>query len=913
VTRGFSVLLGRRNECARIARLLAAVRGGDGMALVVCGGPGIGKTALLEHAIDAAPDFRVARVGGVESEIELPFAALQRLCAPMLGGLGRIADGRRAALATAMGLRAGDAPDRLVVAHATLSLLSAEALTRPLLCVIDDWQWLDRASAQTFALMARRAAAGTVALVLATRAPGEDLAGVPRLVVRGLNRADAHALLRSGLRAPLDARVCDRIVAEAGGNPLALLELPNSLTPSELAGGFGLPRALTGRIEESFRRRFELLGADTRQLLVLAAADPLGDPALLSRAAPRLGLSLDAAAPATTSGLVEIHARVQFRHPLVRSALYGSASRAERRRAHRALAEATDPRQDPDRHAWHRALAAEGPDVSVAAELERSAGRARTRGGYAAAAAFHERAAALTPEPAERARRALAAAEATHQAGAPNAALALLARAEAGPLDERGRARADALRAHVSFALNRGSDAPALLLKAAERFEPIDARLARETYLHAVCAALCAGRLATGAGLREVAEAASAASASPRPARAVDFLLDAVALLMKGRRADAAPAAQRALRAFRREELPAAEGAGWLWLAGRVAMDRWDYESWDVLSARGVRQARASGALTALPVALRTRVGVHLYRGELCTAASLLEELEAITEETGSHGLEYGAVVLAAWRGRKHETLRLIGPAMTAVMRRGEGIGLTGMHWVRAVLHNGLGEYEQALTAARQATACPQELGLWTWGLPELVEAAARSGRRGLAADALARLSEATRASGTDWAIGLEARSRALLTEGTAAERHYREAVERLGRTRVRIEHARARLLYGEWLRRAARRRDARGQLRAAQELFSAMGLEAFADRAARELLATGASPRRRAVEDAARLTSREAQIALLARDGFSNPEIGARLFISPRTVEHHLSSVFGKLGIGSRHELRTALTAQWR
>ncbi len=904
-------LWGRREQCGVLDRLLADVRAGRSRALVVRGEPGIGKTALLGYAADTAQDFRVAHAGGVESEMELPFAALQQLCGRMLDRLDQLPAPQRDALGVAFGLRAGSVPDRFLVGLAVLGLLSDVAASQPLLCLIDDAQWLDQASAQVLAFVARRLDAESVVMIFGTRdsGPGNDLAGLPELVLTGLPDADARPLLASVLPGRLDERVRDRIIAESGGNPLALLELPHGVTVAELAGGFGVAgELLAGRIERSFLRRIAPLPAVTRRLLLLAAAEPVGDPALLRRAAGNLGISADAAAPAEADGLLTVAARVTFRHPLVRSAVYHAAPAADRRRAHRAIAEATDPGTDPDRRAWHRAQAAAEPDEDVAAELERSAGRAQARGGLAAAAAFLERSAALTPDPGRRAQRSLAAAQAKFQAGAFDAALGLLATAEAGPLHQLQRAGADLLRGQIAFASRRGSDAPPLLLKAAQSLELLDVRLARETYLEALFAALFAGRLALGGGAREVAEAARAVPPPPPPARAADLLLDGLALVITEGYPAGAPMLKQAVSAFCSADVSRDEGLRWLWQAWHAAGLLWDYAGCDVLSARQVTLAREAGALMTLPFAAITRAGVHLWAGEFTVAASLVAEVESVTEATGSSIAPYAAVAFAAFSGREADAAELIQAARKDAERRGEGQGLTLVHWATAVLCNGLGRYEEALAAAQQASEdSPADL-FGTWAVAELIEAAARSGAPERAAGALRRLSAAARASGSDWALGLEARSRALVSEGETAEALYREAIDRLGRTRVRMELGRAYLVYGEWLRRAHRRIDAREQLRTAHQMFAAMGAGAFAERAARELGATGERVRKRTTGTPAQLTAREAQIARLASDGLSNPEIAAQLFMSPRTVEYHLRKVFTKLAISSRNQLHGAL-----
>jgi DNA-binding CsgD family transcriptional regulator len=693
-----------------------------------------------------------------------------------------------------------------------------------------------------------------------------------------------------------------------------LLELPRGLTSAALAGGFGLPETMpvASRVEAGFMRRLEPLPVDSRRLLLAAAIDPVGDVTLLRRAAGRLGIGADAAVAAEAAGLIEMGARVRFRHPLVRSAVYRAAAAPDRQAAHRALAEETDADADPDRRAWHRAQAAPGPDEDVAEELERSADRAQARGGVAAAAAFLQRAAELTQDPARRAQRALDAAQSKLHAGAFEPAAALLATAEAGPLDEPRRARIDLLHAEIAFAQNRGSEAPPLLLAAARRLERLDVALARETYLEAISAAIFAGHLALGPGLREVGAAARGAP-QPQLPRVSDRLLDALAVRFTDGYPASVPIVKQAVQAFCDEAISGQEALRWLWLASTSPSDLWDHERWSVLANRHVKITREAGALSELPLALNSCVYPHLFAGELTVAASLVEEARTVSEATGSNLAPYGALGLAALHGREREARTLIDATMSDAAPRGEGIGVTMTHWANALLCNGLGQYDDALPAAQAAARHQQELTAPRWGLAELVEAAAGSGARELASDALERLSEATRASGTDWALGVEARSRALLSEGDTAEQLYREAIERLARTRVRVELTRSQLVYGEWLRGEQRRGEAREQLRAAHDTFARIGAEAFAERARRALLATGETVRKRSVGALDELTGQEAQIARLASDGQTNPEIGAQLFISSRTVEYHLHKVFAKLDISSRKELREALTGAGR
>ena len=903
------MLHGRRGELQLLDGLLDGVRGGRSAVLVVRGEAGVGKTALLDHVAGAAQGLRVVRAVGVESEMELPFAALHQLCRPMLDRLGRLPGPQRDALRTAFGLAAGTAPDRFLLGLAVLSLLSEVAGDRPLVCAVDDAQWLDRASAQALAFAARRLRAESVLVVFAAREPGVELRGLPELMVEGLRDADARELLRSVVRWPLDKRVGDRIVAETRGNPLALLELPRGLSRGELAGGFGLQDVLPlpGRIENSFLRRVEGLPGKTRLLLAIVSAEPTGDPALVWRAADRLGIAAQAALPAAEAGLLGIGLQVRFRHPLVRSACYWAASLSDRQRVHAALAEATDPLADPDRRAWHRAQAASGPDEDVAAELERAASRAQARAGLAAMAAFLERAAGLTPDPVPRADRALAAAQAKIQAGAFDAALGLLGVAEAVPLDALQRARVSLVHAQLAFVSNRGSDASPLLLQAASQLEGIDVGLARATYLDTVNAAMFAGHLAgRGAGVLEVAHAAGAAPPSHAP-RAPDLLLDGLVANFCAGYSAGLPILQQSLSAFGRE-MSAEEELRWLWPACIAALHLWDDDRWDVLSRRHVELAREAGALGELPLALSSRVFMLLFAGELAVATSLVEEARAATDATGSNLAPYGALGLAAWRGGEDEASALIEATREEVAQRGEGIGVTLIEWASAALYNGMARYDQALAAAERGSEYPYELGLAIWSVVELIEAAVRTGSLERAARALERLSATTSVAGTDWALGVEARSRALLSEGESAERLYQEAIQRLGRTRVRAELARAHLLYGEWLRRQNRCVDAREQLRSGYAMLTAMGIEGFAERARRELLAMGETVHKRTVETVEALTEQEAQIAWRARDGRTNPEIAAELFLSSRTVEWHLRKVFAKLGVSSRRQLRKAL-----
>src|SRR5918998_1221164 len=905
--------LGRASECELLEQLLADARGGLSSVVVVRGEAGIGKTALLRHAAGEATDFRVAQIAGGEGGMGLSFARLHQLCAPLFGPPDAMAipKPQRDALSVALGVSFGAPPDPFLVALAVLGLLSAVAEERPLLCLVDDAQWLDAASSHALAFAARRLQADSVAIVFAVRDPHirPEFKGLPEVTVGGLDGKAGEALLAKAIPGRLDERVRQRIVAETRGNPLALLELPRGMTAVQLSGGFELPDAadLAGRLEDRYLQRVRELPEATQRLLLLAAADPVGDAALLWRAAATLSIAITAITPAAEAQLLEIGVRVRFRHPLVRSAVYRAAPLGERRRAHEALAEVSDADVDPDRRAWHRALAAAEPDESVAAELENSAGRAQMRGGIAAAAAFLERAADLTVDPAHRARRALAAAQAKHQAGAPEAARALVARAQGGPLDPLQRAQVDLMRAQIAFTSNRGKDAPPLLMGAAKQLESLNVPLARETYLDALMAAQLAGRFAPGA-VQDVGRAARNAPPAPS-SRAPDLLLDGLATLITDGHSAAAPVLKRALDAFRNPDVVAIGGFRWLFLAQMAAIELWDFEAWRELTVREVKLVREAGALTILATALSVSIFVRIFAGELAAAGSLLDEQRIVTEASGGQLAPHAALILTAWQGREAELAALIEATVPEVEARGEGIGLSATQWVNALLHNALGKHETALACAQRLMDPPrpydQAIG---WALPELIEAAVRAGQASVARDGLARLAEMTRAGGTDWGLGIEARSRALLSEPPLAEPLYREAIERLGRTPLRGGHARAHLLYGEWLRGRGRRTKARDQLRTAHGMFAEMGMEAFADRARRELLGAGGAVPATHDKTHQELTVQEEQISRFARDGLSNAEIGARLFISQRTVEWHLHNVFVKLGITSRRALGAAL-----
>ncbi|MFG1621911.1 AAA family ATPase [Kribbella sp. NPDC049227] len=911
-------LRGRRDECEVLDRLVAGARLGGRGVMVLRGAPGIGKSALLGYVAAAATDCRILRVAGVESQMELAFAGLQELCEPLLGALDQLPGPQADALATAFGLRDGRPPDQFLVGLATSTLLSVSAGDSPIVCVIDDAQWLDQASVRTLAFLARRLTsqpiASSVAMAVAVRAGdgAETWAGLPELWLHGLTAPDAEALLESAVSGRLDTRVRDRILAEAHGNPLALLELPRWFTAAELSFGLGpdsttRSRSLTSRMEEEFHRRIELLPRDARLLLVTAAAEPLGDVRLLWRAAHRLGIGVDAARPAERGGLIELRETVRFRHPLVRSVVYRSAAASERRAAHRALADSTDPSTDPDRQAWHRAAAVTGPDDDVAAQLERSADRALAQGGLAAAAAFLERAAVLTADADIRVQRQLNAAQVMIHAGALEAALQLLAVTEHGQLDELQRARLDVLRAQIGLANNQSRQALPLLVNAAQRLELLDLELALDCYVDAFTASWFAGHLATEPNTVAIAVMVRDVPRPPRSRRG-DDLLRAVAVLFGEGYGPAAPMLVAAIKAFDSDDLSVPEALRLLWLATVVAIDLRDSDAWERLASRHLQIARDSGALSALPLALTARAFVDLFSGDLRAASALVDEVETATELAQLRMTPYGAIGLAAFEGRDEHASRLLASARRDAASRGEGIGVSLTDWANALLCNSHGRYAAALASARESAAHPEETVVRSWSLVELVEAAVRTGDSASAASAAEQLMEAARGTGTDWALGIVARSQAQLHDGPRCEELYREAVDRLERTNLRVEPARARLLFGEWLRRAGRRLEARDQLRAAYDEFTAMGMEGFAGRTRRELSATGETVHRHVAEARQQLTAQELHIARLAVDGLTNAEIAAELFLSPRTVEWHIRKIFTKLRITARRQLADAL-----
>ncbi|MET9437227.1 AAA family ATPase [Streptomyces sp. NPDC006551] len=894
-------LLAREREVERIRVVLSATRGGHGSALVLQGDPGIGKTALLQYVCDTLEEERLLRVTGLEFEATFGYAALHTLCAPLMPGLERLPEPQREALRVVFGLAEGEAPSRFLVGLAVMGLLSDAAAKQPVLCVIDDAQWLDRASARTLGFVAHRLDSERITMMFALREPDSapELVDLPRMSLAGLPPEAARSLLTSEFRAPLDKRVRERILAEAQGNPLALLELPRTISPGRAAGGFGLPQAvpLSRRIEKSFEQRLLPLPQATRTLLLIIAVEATGDATLVWAAADRMGVSVDALTAAEEAGLTAMDGTVRFHHPLVGSVVHHTASPAERRRVHEVLSQSMQEQVNEDRRAWHRAQAVLRPDEDVAADLERLASRAGARGGAAAAAAFLERSATLTPDAGKRAWRALSAARAANGAGDYVTAERLAVEGQTGPPDESRDAQADLIRAQVAFAQRRLRDAPRLLLTVAGRVAPFDAALARQCLLDALATGVLIGRHSQE--MREALAAARQAPPPPGPAAIIDIVLEGLlALLDGGNRA----ALSRLRHALTEERNPVwAERPA---LASLISVELWEDEAYVKLTRTQVREARRVGALGGLSVGLAMSAAVAAQAGDHAEATALIAEEEALAEVLGASPLPYPRLHLESVRG-KASAEPFLSRTLREALERDDGQATATAHWALSVLHNGLANYQKALDAARAAVR-RDEPAITGLALLELVEAAARCGEDEEAADALAALTRRTVLAVTDWARGAEAYCTALtLGDDERAEHWFRQAVVRLDGCRVALHPARARLVFGQWLRRAGRRREAREHLREALEMFSTMGAEAYATLARRELGATGEHARRATTDLVDQLTERELHIARLVATGATSKEIGVRLFLSPRTVDAHLRSIFRKLGITSRRQLR--------
>jgi DNA-binding CsgD family transcriptional regulator len=873
--------------------------------LVLRGGPGVGKSTLLEYAVTAAPDLRVSVIAGVESEISMEFGGLHQLLVPCLTQLDELPPPQRGALRVAFGQEAGPPPERFLVGLATLTLLSRAAEAQPLLCVIDDAHWLDPESAQVLGFVARRLHADRVGLIAGVGEPAaqqvfEQLASI---TVDGLPDAEARELLSSVAGGALNAQVVDRILADTRNNPLALVELGTQYTADQLSGRAGRPEPLPlgQRLQEHFLRQVRSLPPDAQAFALLAAADPGGERGRLWRAAAQAGLDPDTAAAETAeAGVLEFPgSSVRFRYPLLRSAVYHGASAVDRRQAHRAWSEESHQ----DLRAWHLAAAATAPDEELAAELQQTAERAGTRGGYAARAALLRRSAELTPDDADRARREVAVAEARLMAGDPVGAQDMLGGAGPRLTGVTARSQAHRLEGAIRFAQGDPAESARILASASQALADDD-RMARDTMLLALHAATWAGPAQT----REIARAARLFPRVPEVSASVgDLLLEGYsARFTLGYEASVAPF-RAAVTALLADDLDSAVGLRWFGLGTAAAGSLWDDQATLDLSDRWVKMARVAGAFTTLPVALAFNAVSESMAGhfrEADTRWALMREVLTMSSGPGVLGVDSSSnALLLAYRGQLTEA-RATGLAQVRESEaRGQGGPADFGRYIVAMAGLFDGDYAAAMSNAQ---AVIEEDPAYTAEvtLPELIESAVLAGDYEAAATAHKTLSGRALAAGTPWALGLHARCEALLAEGADAEDSYRESISQLKRCRMAVDLARAHLLYGQWLRRAKRRRDAREQLRTAHEMFAAMGADRFAERAAAELRATGERARARTPEAAIDLTPQEARVADLAAAGASDSEIAAQLFISPSTVDYHLRKVFRKLNVTSRTQL---------
>jgi DNA-binding CsgD family transcriptional regulator len=906
------VLIGRSRETAQLNALLQGVRGGLGGAVVLRGEAGIGKTALLNAVIDAAGGLSVVRLEGVESEMQLGYAALHRLVRRYLHRLDHLPEPQRDALQSAFGLTAMAPADRFMVALATLSLLGDVAKDEPLLVIIDDAQWLDHESVASLVFVARRLHADQMALVFAVRDSldtGTLFQGIPELRISGLDEGAARDLLSASVVDPVSHHVAGRIIAVTRGNPLALQELSGELTPEHLAEHEPLPDPLPigELIEARFLRQVRLLPDDTQLLLLAAAADPEGDRDTLWRASSVLGVSAVALEPAADSGLVVLHPRIEFRHPLVRSAVYSGATATDRRRVHHALAEVMNAETDPDRKALHMASAALGPDEGLAAALEQSAAQARARGGYVAESSFLARSASLTPDPHRQAGRLLLAAQAAFLAGNVGYSESLLGQARPLLSSTFERAQAQRLDGHLRYPLGQPHLAPSLLLGAAKAFGPAHPVLSHHSLIDAFQACGVSLEFTEGTTGSEIGQTALESLALQGGATTpADVLLKAFALRYCEGYTAAVPAMRDAVRA--QADMSFEEVNRWNYLAAILAIELWDEAENRNTMTRLESAARATGALPALQVALAGLATIDRRAGRFNEARERYAELHDVALAIGEFVdvLDLFDAELLCWQGDEQARAKV-----AHLMEGGAAFCYATLIYSAnlslSTLELAEGRYEAALAAALKVTR-GDGLGWSSEAIPNVVEAAVRCGDTSSATDALECLIERAAASGTPWSLGLLARCRALVTDGSGAAVLYEEGLSRLGQTSLRTEVARTHLVYGEWLRRQKRRTEARDQLRRAYEMFDTMGARPFAERARVELLATGERARARSVETTHDLTSREMQVARLAAQRATSREIAGQLFISANTVDYHLRKVFQKLGVTSRRDLTGVL-----
>jgi DNA-binding CsgD family transcriptional regulator len=909
-----NALLGRERERMHLADMLSSARNGHGSVVLLLGEAGIGKSALLGDLAHGADDFTICRAIGVESDMELSYAGLQQLCAPIFDSRTDLPAPQRSALEKIFGLTTGSLPDRFLVGMAALGLIVSAAKRQPVMWIVDDPQWLDRSSVHTIGFISRRLPTERIAIAIAAREhlDGDDLTGLPELTLTGLGDEDARRLIPA-VSGPTDPSVRDRIIAEARGNPLALLELPRTWTSAEVADDFEeAGRAtLAAKLGLVFSNRLRKLPQETQILLALAAAEPTGDPSLLKAAAHLIGLDWATAAPAERAGLIEIGRYVRFRHPLVRAVSYRTAPVSVRMEAHRALADVTDPVVDQDRRAWHRASSTVVQDEGIAKELERSAGRAKARGGLLGAATLLERAAFLTPDGPRRADRTLVAAQAKRDAGALDSALRLLSIVESEPPSELRAALTQQLRGRIAFDQGFGPEAAELLRDAAVRLERFDPTNATDTHFESLVAAIWASG-PDGPGLiRKSAESARPAVPRSESQRTADLLVNAIALWATEGYEAAAPAMNLALAAARDRTFGDLDANEPLWTvenrtAGILALEAWDLETGLALAERQVTAARESGALVQLQFALHFLANYVVLTGDVSGAVTLMEEERQLSIATQMRASGHSDALLAALRGDAALALPLIDSMRDLATNDGQGRVVAFSHYLSSVQYNALGQHEHALECARRVMEWGV-IGYQTLAAPELAEAASRQGDTELLADVAAWVTARAGATPTDWALGISALVNALAADAADdPDGLYRASIERLRGTPLRFLLARAKLLYGEWLRRRGRKGDALVQLTAAHEALNEMGLTSFAERARREVSATTSRRVRKYLDDpTAELTGQELQVTRLVQDGLTNREIGVRLYLSPRTVEWHLRNVFGKVGVSTRHQLR--------
>ena len=906
-------LVGYHAELAALHDLLDSVRAGISCAVVIRGMPGAGKSAVLQHAVDAASDMQVVRTVAVESEQAMAFAGVHQLLLPLLAGADRLPDPQKRALQVAFGEISGPPADRFLVGLAALTLLSQSAESGPLLCAIDDAQWLDDESANILGFVARRLLADPIALIAAAdeTAAKARLPELPGIRLGGLSAPDAGELLAATTGQQVDRGVTERLVTETGGNPLALLDAARDLSSDQLAGKVPLPEPLPigHRLEVSFARRIRQLSPATRTLLLLAAAGHPGRSERLWRAAAALGIPESTAVAAEEAGVAVFWPEVRFSHPLVRSAVYATATTALRRQVHQTLAAAGDDDGDADIRAWHLAAAATGPDEEAATEQEAAAERARKRGGYAAAAALLERAARLTAEPGRRAERRLSAAQAQFLAGVVGRADELLAQAIPELSDPLLRAEATRLKGRIQSARGEVSEASATLFTAAQRLQTLAPRAARDALLSALEAAVFAGWATTAPLLQGIARLARDLPPTGEPPDSpTNLLLQGCTVRVADGYVAAVPALRRAVQAFRSDHIDPDQALQRVELAAIAAVDLLDDAAVEELTGRWIQRARETGALARLAAGLAFRsIFVEGPHGRLAAARAAESEAHELGEVTGNPAVvpPTGAHTLLtlALAGQEQQARETAAAVAREAPQRGALGELAFAMSSLAVLELGLGNYSAALAALLPAWTDDTPL-VGTRALPDLVEAAVRAGEQPLAAQALGRLDERARAAGTPLALGLLARSGALLAAPEQARERFEEALELLRHTGPGLHIARGHLLYGEWLRRQRRRREAREQLRTAHHMFDALHLDAFAERARLELRATGEHARRRQPGHPEELTPQEARIATLVSRGQANRDIATQLFISPSTVEYHLHKVFRKLGVTSRTQL---------